>query len=77
MIEIGAPNTAPRARAVGHMHKVRTYANAVVLPDGKVVVNGGSQECEEFTDDAAVFQPGTAPGYFAGYTSPKIHPEIP
>ena len=64
VIEIGAPNTAPRARAVPHMHRVRTYANAVVLPDGKVLVNGGAQECKEFTDEYAVFQPGTAAHLF-------------
>jgi hypothetical protein len=58
VIEIGKPNTTPTAREVQSMHKKRTYANAVVLPDGKVLVNGGTDLCKVFSDTGAVFQPG-------------------
>lgn len=42
------------------MNLARAYANAVVLPDGKVFVTGGAHKPKEFYDGDAQYQPGEA-----------------
>lgn len=45
------------ARQVAPMQRGRTYANGVVLPDGKVLVLGGLNNGKAFTDQGAVLVP--------------------
>ena len=53
VITIAADNSVT-SRSVADMKYVRSYANAVVLPDGSVFVVGGQPFPVPFTDDEAV-----------------------
>ena len=53
----GAPGTAPTVQQVPSMANVRSFANAVILPDGKIFVTGGQTYAEPFTDVTAVKTP--------------------
>jgi galactose oxidase len=50
--EVGQPATVER---LPDMHHARAFANAVVLPDGKILVTGGQGWAEGFTDKEPVF----------------------
>ncbi len=50
-------NAGVTSRKIASMRHGRTYANGVVLPDGKVLVIGGNGTGEEFSDADAVFVP--------------------
>lgn len=54
---IDAPGTASAVEAVAPMAYPRGFANAVVLPDGTVVVTGGQNASIVFTDTDAVLFP--------------------
>lgn len=59
--EVGAPPTVER---LPDMHKKRAFSNAVVLPDGKILITGGQQWAKGFTDlesvlEAEMFDPAT------------------
>jgi galactose oxidase len=47
--------------AASPMKRARSFANSVVLPDGKVVVMGGMPSPVPFSDKNAVLVPGTFP----------------
>jgi galactose oxidase len=57
VITIGDPGTIPTVARVGSMAFARAYANAVVLPDGKVFVAGGQTFAKPFNDDNAILIP--------------------
>lgn len=40
------------------MVKARVYANACVLPDGKVFITGGAHKPKEFSDQFAHYEAG-------------------
>lgn len=50
IITIGNPNTIPTVATIGSMKYARSFANSVVLPDGKVFITGGQTYAESFTD---------------------------
>ncbi|KAF2852132.1 copper radical oxidase [Plenodomus tracheiphilus IPT5] len=61
---INDPNTAATVERVPDMAYPRGFANAVVLPDGTVLVTGGQRRSLVFTDDAGIlyaelFNPST------------------
>ncbi|OAL47793.1 galactose oxidase-like protein precursor [Pyrenochaeta sp. DS3sAY3a] len=61
---INAVNTNPYVERVADMAYPRGFANAVVLPDGTVLVTGGQRRSMVFTDDAGIlhaelFNPAT------------------
>lgn len=61
---INTPNTAATVERVPDMAYPRGFSNAVVLPDGTVLVTGGQRRSLVFTDDAGVlfaelFNPAT------------------
>jgi hypothetical protein len=47
-----------QARKLKPMNLARVYANAAVLPDGKVFITGGASTPKEFSDEYAHFKPG-------------------
>lgn len=53
----GAPVTAPTVVQVPSMANPRAFANAVILPDGKIFVTGGQTYAVPFTDVTAVKTP--------------------
>ena len=53
VITIGNPGTIPTVVKVNSMSFARAFANAVVLPDGKVFVAGGESFAKPFSDDTA------------------------
>ncbi|KAL8838673.1 MAG: hypothetical protein Q9176_004913 [Flavoplaca citrina] len=57
IITLGAPNTKPTVTAIGSAHYARTLHNSVVLPDGKVLILGGTNYAKLFTDDTAILYP--------------------
>ena len=57
IVTIGAPGTAANVTKINSMASARAFANAVVLPDGKVFVTGGQSYAVPFTDTTAAMQP--------------------
>ena len=57
LITIGSPGSTPSVAMLPSLHYARSFANAVVLPDGKVFVMGGQPYPVTFTDTNAIFQP--------------------
>lgn len=57
VITIGNPGSTPQVQTVASMAHARIFANAVVLPDGKVFVTGGQNVGNPFSDNGAVFTP--------------------
>jgi galactose oxidase len=57
VITVGEPNNRPTVEAVSSMAYPRTFANAVVLPDGQVFINGGQTVGRPFSDDGATLTP--------------------
>ena len=55
IIKLGSSDTAPTITPIGSMSFARSFANAIVLPDGKVFVTGGQSYAVPFTDDTAVY----------------------
>lgn len=56
-IEITEPNVSPKVTQLPSMRLGRAFANAVVLPDGKVLISGGQTWAHVFTDTDAVKNP--------------------
>ncbi|KAG4436113.1 hypothetical protein IFR05_008392 [Cadophora sp. M221] len=56
-ITISAPGTAPIVERLPDMAYPRSFSNAVVLPDGKVLITGGQTFARAFTDENSVFVP--------------------
>jgi len=58
VVDISAGPTLPVVTTrVSDMAYQRVFANSVVLPDGKVLMVGGQQHPQPFTDTGAVFSP--------------------
>jgi len=57
IITIDNPNTAASVERVPDMAYPRGFSNAVVLPDGTVLVTGGQRRSVVFTDDAGILYP--------------------
>ena len=55
VIRLGSSNTMPTVTPIGSMNFARSFANAIVLPDGKVFITGGQSYAVPFTDDTAVY----------------------
>jgi galactose oxidase len=53
----GGPNTPVTFARTSDMAYPRAFGNSVVLPDGKVLVVGGQQHPQAFTDTGAVLSP--------------------
>jgi galactose oxidase len=53
----GVPGSAPNVRQIASMANQRSFANAVILPNGKVFVTGGQTHAVPFTDTTAVKTP--------------------
>jgi galactose oxidase len=53
----GGPNTPVIFTRTSDMAYARSFSNSVVLPDGKVLVVGGQQHPQTFTDTGAVLSP--------------------
>ncbi|PVH69942.1 copper radical oxidase [Cadophora sp. DSE1049] len=56
-ITISAPGTAPVVQRLPDMAFPRAFSNAVVLPDGKVLITGGQTFAKAFTDENSVLVP--------------------
>ncbi|KAH7030653.1 kelch domain-containing protein [Microdochium trichocladiopsis] len=57
VIEIGNVGEEATAITTANMHFARGFANAVVLPDGQVIVTGGQKKSLVFTDTDSVLIP--------------------
>jgi galactose oxidase len=57
VITITNPGWTPTVQTVANMAYQRIFANAVVLPDGKVFVTGGQTIGNPFSDDNAILTP--------------------
>jgi galactose oxidase len=53
---IDTPDTPAKVERVTDMTYPRGFSNAVVLPDGTVLVTGGQRRSKVFTDDAGILQ---------------------
>ncbi|KAI0134177.1 bleached galactose oxidase [Xylariales sp. AK1849] len=65
IIKLGDANATPTVTTIASMAYARAFANAVVLPDGKVLVFGGQSYAVPFTDTtpafpAELFDPSTS-----------------
>ncbi|EMD67185.1 hypothetical protein GGP41_007105 [Bipolaris sorokiniana] len=54
---IGEPNTPAKVERVADMTYPRGFSNAVVLPDGCILVTGGQRRSKVFTDDDGALYP--------------------
>jgi galactose oxidase len=64
LVQIGSPGSRPRVTKLPNMSYARAFGNAVVLPDGKVLVVGGQEYALPFNDQTAalrceLFDPAT------------------
>lgn len=57
LITIGTPNTTPTVETLTSMNFQRAFANAVVLPNGKVFITGGQVHAVPFSDATAILTP--------------------
>ncbi|MCJ1483353.1 hypothetical protein MMC06_003520 [Schaereria dolodes] len=57
IITLGNPGTNPYVTTIGSMNYPRAFANAVVLPGGKVFIVGGEAYAVPFSDDTAQLYP--------------------
>ena len=57
VLTINGPNTAAGVQKINPMWFQREFANAVVLPNGKVFITGGQIHGQPFSDDTAQLQP--------------------
>ncbi|CBY00935.1 similar to ricin-type beta-trefoil lectin domain/galactose oxidase domain protein [Plenodomus lingam JN3] len=57
IITLNTPKTSPPVQKTQSMTHARSFANAVVLPDGTVLVTGGQAFAKPFTDDASAMEP--------------------
>ncbi|KAH6721767.1 carbohydrate-binding module family 32 protein [Leptodontidium sp. MPI-SDFR-AT-0119] len=57
LITITSPSTPPTVATLPSMTYARSFANGVVLPDGKIFIIGGQPYPVTFTDTNAVMQP--------------------
>jgi len=53
VIQIGDPNSPAQVTKLPSMSYARSFGNAVVLPDGKVIVMGGQSYAKPFKDETA------------------------
>lgn len=58
IITIQGVGMSAQTQVVGSLNMPRVYANALVLPDGKVAVVGGSAVPKEFSDETPIMNPG-------------------
>jgi galactose oxidase len=56
-ITINGVNVAPTVKQVASMNYARTFANAIVLPNGNVFITGGQTYAAVFSDSASVLSP--------------------
>jgi hypothetical protein len=61
LISIDGINLQVGIKELPPMKLPRVYANAVILPDGKVFITGGASHPKEFSDQYAHNQPGVNP----------------
>ncbi|KAN0068720.1 copper radical oxidase [Elaphomyces granulatus] len=57
IITIGAPFTTVNTEQINSMSEARSFANAVVLPDGKVFITGGQTLPQPFSDADSSMDP--------------------
>jgi galactose oxidase len=57
LITLGTPNTTPTVETLTSMNFQRAFANAVVLPNGKVFITGGQVHAVPFSDATAILIP--------------------
>jgi len=57
LITIGTPGTTPTVTTLPSMHYQRAFANAVILPNGKIFITGGQTYAVPFTDTTAIMTP--------------------
>jgi galactose oxidase len=57
LITIGTPNTTPTVQTLTSMNYQRAFANAVILPNGKIFITGGQVYAVPFTDTTAILTP--------------------
>lgn len=57
LILIDKPYEAPAVTRLPDLHHARTYANVVVLPDGKILVTGGQAAGLSFRDEGWIAEP--------------------
>lgn len=57
LITLGAPNTTPTVQTLTSMHYARAFANAVILPNGKIFVTGGQTYAVPFSDANSILTP--------------------
>ena len=57
LITLGNAGDTPMVWHFSGMYNARVFANAVVLPDGKVFITGGQNYGNPFSDDGAVYTP--------------------
>lgn len=57
LITLGTPPAVPTVTQLASMTYSRAFANAVVLPNGKVFVTGGQSYAVPFTDTTAILTP--------------------